>query len=305
MHSRTLLPVLFSLAILSALGEEPPDHTGSTLVLHQSASPLREPGAPVKTTDACDGADIPSNSTTPTWDAQANTTPCGALETDNLFTRQPLGPGVSQGTLTTTAKYGLTPHLEVRWVLPGRMFQNGAGSARLAGTTDQWFGVLFRFHDQGGRTPDLAMDYAIKLPTSNPSKGFGTGYTDHQFTFIASRDFGPNHVDMNALALVAGGPKGPDPAAQFGAAFTHSFTSRLMGTVEAFGGSQPATTRRYAAAFVGGAWSVRPWLALNGGVLRAFTGGAPARQYLVGFIYTVRPRIAAPAPSRLAHMLGI
>src|SRR4051812_41292376 len=69
----------------------------------------------------------------------------------------------------TTAKYGLTPRLELRWGLPGRVFQGGSGTKHLAGTTDQWLGALYHFRDQGRSIPDVALDYGIKVPTGNPA----------------------------------------------------------------------------------------------------------------------------------------
>ncbi|HEY1987187.1 MAG TPA: hypothetical protein VGG85_17360 [Terracidiphilus sp.] len=264
----------------------------------------REPGVPVKKADPCVAADIQPNSNPPTWDTPASTTQCGLVETDNLFIAQPLGGGVRQQMLVTTAKYGLTPHFEIRWGLPGRMFQNGGGTSRMTGSTDQWLGLLFRFHDQGRRAPDLALDYALKIPAANPAKGFGTGYTDHQLAFIASRDLGALHVDFNTAATIAGSPQGRHAAVQFGLALTRPLTSRSLATIEAFGGPQPGTTDRYGAVLAGGAYGIRPWLSLNAAYTRAYTASSPRQQFLAGFIYTLRPGFLPPRPSRFIRMLG-
>jgi hypothetical protein len=258
----------------------------------------------VKKADACTEPGIQPNSTAPMWDSPAATTQCGALETDNLMTLQPMTGGLHQEAMQTTARYGMTPRLEVRWGLPGHIFQSGGASLPLNGTTDQWLGACFRFHDQGRWMPDMALDYAIKLPTANPAKGFGTGYTDHLVTFIASRDLGRTHVDFNGVTTIAGSAQGRDAAAQFGMALTRPITTRLLGTVEAYGGPQPGTTDRYGAVLAGGAWSIHPWLSLNGGYARAYTAGAPRQQYLIGFVYTMRPGLVPPRDSRLARMLG-
>jgi hypothetical protein len=263
-----------------------------------------EPGSPVKASDGCSATEIEPNSMSPTWDAQAETTPCGALETDNLLVRQPLGAGVWQQTMTTTVKYGLAPRIEVRWVLPGRISQTGEGTPRLGGTTDQWLGALYRFHDQGRWAPDLALDYAFKIPTANPAKGFGSGYADHQLTLIASRDLGPNHIDLNVVGTIAGAVAGSDGAAQFGMAFTRSFSARLLGTIEAFGGPQPGVSGRYGAVLAGGSWGIRPWLAFNGGLIHSYTAGSPRQQYLIGFIYSIRPGFPTLKESRLTRVFG-
>jgi len=206
--------------------------------------------------------------------------------------------------MLTTAKYGVTPHFEVRWGLPGHMMQSGGGTRRLNGTADQWVGACYRFRDQGRWIPDLALDYAVKIPTANPAKGFGSGYVDHLATFIASRDFGQNHIDFNTVGTIAGSSQGHDGAVQFGIAWTRPVNAKLLWTIEAYGGPQPGTSDRYGAVMSGGAWSVRPWLALNGGYIRAYTAGSPREQYLFGFIYTLRPEIVPTRGSRLGRILG-
>ncbi|HEY1895015.1 MAG TPA: hypothetical protein VGG62_02035 [Terracidiphilus sp.] len=304
----TLLLILVVISFFSSMqttAEESPERNSTEAVV--SPSPLKvtmEPGSPVKTADGCAASEIEPNSMSPTWDTQAETTPCGALETDNLLTRQPLGRGIWQQTMTTTLKYGLTPRLEVRWVPPGRISQAGGGTSPMGGTTDQWVGALYRFRDQGRWTPDLAFDYAFKIPTANPNKGFGSDYADHQLTFIASRDRGPNHLDFNVAGTIAGAATGSDAAAQFGMAYTRSFSSRLMATIEAFGGPQPGTSDRYGAVLAGGSWSIRPWLAVNGGLIHTYTAGSPRQQYLIGFIYSIRPRFAPSRESWLMRAFG-
>lgn len=262
-----------------------------------------EPALPAQT-DPCATPEIQPNSMSPTWNRQAGTVQCGALETDNLTILQPMGKRVSQWIVGATAKYGMTPRLELRWALPGRMYEGGNGSSSLAGTTDQWLGTLFRFHDQQRWIPDLALDYAFKIPTGNPAKGFGSGYGDHVLTFIASRDLGPNHIDFNAVGTLAGGPAGHEGAAQFGVGFSRTLAHHIMTTIEAFGGPQPATHDRYGAAFLGASWGLRPWVSFNGGCVRSYTAGSPRGQYMFGFIYTVRPGFTPPRESRFSHILG-
>lgn len=303
------LVVPFALACLCcsfAFAEAPAVNDGNLIASIESTvfTTPREPGPPLKNADACRDSELQPNSMSPTWNIQASTVQCGALETDNLATLQPLGGGVTQSSLGTTAKYGLAPRLEIRWGLPGRMYQGGRGTPRLAGTTDQWLAALYRFHDQAGWTPDLALDYAFKLPTANPAKGFGSGYADHLLTFIASRDLGPNHIDFNLVGTLAGGPRGHDGAAQFGMGFSRTFAHNLMGTLEAFGGPQPGTPDRYGAIFLGGSWGLKPSLALNGGCIRSYTAGSPRAQYMLGFIYTMRPGFALPAQKRLGRIFG-
>ena len=196
-----------------------------------SAPVVIEPGMQVKKSDACRLERIEPNSPPLTWDSQAATTQCGALEIDELGIQQSLTGGLNQRLLVLTAKYGLTPNVELRWGAPGRMMQSGGGSSRLVGTTDQWLGVCYRFQDQDRRLPALALDYAIKIPSANPAKDFGTGYADHQLTLIASHDVGRNHYDLNIAGTIAGSPDGQDGAAQFGLALTRTITPKFTGTI--------------------------------------------------------------------------
>ena len=229
------------------------------------------------------------DSMSPTWNIQAVPVQCGALETDNLALLQPMGQGLVQWTLFTTAKYGLSPRMQLRWGPPGRISQHARGTRPVIGTTDQAIGVLYHFRDQAGWVPDLSLDYGFKIPTANPSKAFGSGYADHVLTFIASRDAGPYHMDFNFAGTLAGGHDNFDGAAQSGVGVSRTFAHNLMATMEAFGGSQPGTGDRLGAAFAGGSWGIRPWLSMNGGYIRSYTAGSPRGQLMLGFIYTMRP----------------
>ena len=113
-------------------------------------------------------------------------------------------------------------------------------------------------------------------------------------TFIASADHGDTQVDFNAVGTVAGGRTGRDGAAQFGSAITRHVTQKVLGTVEAYGGPQLGTSDRCGAVQVGGAWAVRPWLAVNGGYARAYTAASLRQESLAGFIYTFRPGFSPP-----------
>jgi hypothetical protein len=244
--------------------------------------------------ETCGSRQIEQNFASPMWDSPAETTRPGLLEIDSITNDQFLEHGVHQRITGTTARYGLSGHVELRWVLPGMIVQRGGGSQKTSGTTDQWIGACWRFYDQTGTKPDMALDYAIKFPTANPSKAFGSGYIDNQLAFIASRDLGLNHLDFNAVGTIARGRTGTDGGAQFGLALTRKLSRRLLGTLETFGGSQPGTFDCYSAWLWGGAWSIKPSFSLSAAYSRAYTAGSPREQYLFGFIYTMRPQVGLP-----------
>ena len=175
----------------------------------------------------------------------------------------------------------------------------------LKGISDQGLSALYRVHEQGPWMPALAFSYAIKIPTANPSKGFGTGYTDHQLIFIASRDLGRVHVDFNAVGTIAGGPDGHDGATQFGLALSLPVTSRFTWVLDSFGGAQPGTTDKYGAALSGGTWALRPWLVLDGAYTRAYTAGAPRQQFTFGVTHAIKPGFgSALRGARVARLFG-
>jgi hypothetical protein len=179
---------------------------------------------------------------------------------DGGWLQQTMGAGVKQTMLMSSMRYGLTPKLDLRWGVTNHVTQSGGGTAPLAGTGDQWLMARYRFLEQRPRVPALAFLYGYKVPTANPAKGFGSGFADHQFVFIASRDFGRNHFDFNTVGTVVGGAKGQDGSAQFGLALTRTVTSKLAWVLESYGGPQPGTPDRFGAGFTGASYILRPTL---------------------------------------------
>jgi hypothetical protein len=239
--------------------------------------------------DPCSLADVTASPTRPNWDTSASTTQCGVIEVDGGWLQQTVGAGVKQTMLMSSMRYGLTPKLDLRWGVTNHMTQSGGGAAPLVGTGDQWLMARYRFLEQRPRVPALAFLYGYKAPTANPAKGFGSGFADHQFVFIASRDFGRNHFDFNTVGTVVGGAKGQDGSAQFGLALTRTVTSKLAWVLESYGGPQPGTPDRFGAGFTGASYILRPTLVLDCAYAHTYTAGAPRDQVLFGFTYAMRP----------------
>ena len=260
---------------------------------------------PEETPDPCAQREVAANATRPAWDYAASTTQCGVLETDYGFLSQPLGAGVAQQMLVTSMRYGLTPKLDLRWGIANHIWQGGGGTESLQGVGDQWLGARFRFHEQGRFSPAMAFLYAGKIPVANPAKGLGSGFVDHQFLFIASRDLGKNHFDFNAVGTVVGSSHGHDSAAQFGLALTRPITPKLSGILESYGGAQPGTSNRFGAGFVGATYTPRPQLVLDGAFTRTYTAGSPRQQVLFGVTYARRAGFSTlPRDSAFARLLG-
>jgi hypothetical protein len=238
--------------------------------------------------DPCRTGEVAANATRPAWDYAASTTQCGVIESDFGWLGQATGPGVNQQMVVSSIRYGLTPRLDLRWGLTNHIWQNGSGSESLQGTGDQWLGGRYRFQEQGRVIPAIAFLYAGRVPQANPAKGFGSGFADHQFVLIVSRDLGKYHFDFNTVGTLAGGAHGHDGAAQFGLALTRPVTKKLSGILESYGGGQPGTPDRFGAAFAGATFAVRPQLAIDAAYTRTYTAGSPREQVLFGITYARR-----------------
>jgi hypothetical protein len=286
-----------------AATDRPDALTATTVAIPAAVTSLqaqqRSPG------DACALAAVTANPTRPAWDYAAPTTQCGVAEADSGWMEQAMGNGVRQQLFTSSLRYGLTPKLDLRWGSTNHMVQSGGGTASLEGIGDQWANVRYRFLEQGHWMPAMAFLYGIKIPTANPGKGFGSGYSDQQYIFIASRDMGKNHLDFNSVGTVTGGAQGHDGAVQFGLALTRPLSAKLSWILESYGGPQPGTRDRFGAAFTGASYAVHPRLVLDGAYSRTYTAGSPRQQIMFGSTWALRPGIPQlPRNGLIGRLLG-
>jgi hypothetical protein len=277
--------------------------TASEAVTRPASAPraASHHSAPVPTEED----DLTSNPTRPNWDTAASTTQCGVIEVDSGWVNQPMGSGVSQTMMQSSVRYGLTPKLDLRWGATNHMTQSGGGTMAIEGIGDQWLMARYRYLEEGPKLPALAFLYGYKVPTANPAKGFGSGYGDHQFVFIASRDFGKNHFDFNTVGTVVGGKSGHDGSAQFGLALMRAVTQKFAWMLESYGGPQPGTPDRFGAAFTGVSYTVKPTLVVDASYSRTYTAGSPREQFMFGFTYALRSGFSPISRGSLvARMLG-
>ena len=315
------LGVLTALAMVAGTGtvlaavDGPDAGSGATTEAVKAALPLVSVNpTPAVTTvvvpaprpaDSCALSEAAANPTRPAWDYAASTTQCGIAEVDSGWMEQPMGSGVRQQMLTSSVRYGLTPKMDLRWGFTVHMTQSGGSTGSLEGIGDQWLSARFRFYEQGRRMPAMALLYAVKIPSANPAKGFGTGFVDHQLIFVVSRDLGKYHFDFNTVGTVAGSAQGHDGAAQFGLAMTRPVNAKLSLILESYGGPQPGTPDRFGAAFGGGTYALHPGLVFDAAYTRTYTAGTPRQQILFGFTLAMRPGFSPlPTGSSFARLLG-
>ncbi len=210
-----------------------------------------------------------------------------------------------QHSLLSSLRYGLTPKLDLRWGVINHIVQSGGESPTLTGIGDQSVSATYRFCEQSRSMPALAFSYGVKIPAANPVKGFGSGFFDHQFVLIASRDIGRSHLDFNIAGALTGERRTRDGASQFGLALTRPINAKLVLILESYGGPQPGTADRFGAALTGASYSLRPWLVLDAAYAKTYTAGSPRQQIAFGVTYAKRPGFRAiPARSGFAHLLG-
>lgn len=230
---------------------------------------------------------IAASPTRPNFDLPAMTTQCGTLEADYGWAILPMGDGTTQNQLNSGLRYGLTPRIDLRWGSGNYIHQSGTPSAN--GIGDQWFGVRYRFHEQTHATPAFALMYNIKAPLADSSQKLGSGYVDHTFLFIASKDLGKYHLDFNTVGTLAGSAAGNDGGAQFGLALWRPVNGKLAFVIESYGGTQPATTNRLGASVIGATYNLTQRLVFDTAYYETWTAGTPRQQFTIGTTYNLGP----------------
>lgn len=104
------------------------------------------------------------------------------------------------------SEFEQVPNIEVNYGYDQRtelVVDIGASSIRNTGEQRQWglddttLETKWRFQDETKNKPQVALDYAIKIPTAKPSLGLGTGKVDHSGMIIAEKNIGRYDVFGN------------------------------------------------------------------------------------------------------------
>jgi hypothetical protein len=126
--------------------------------------------------------------------------------------------------------------------------------------------------------PAFAFSYTAKLPTASPSKGFGTGYADHAFAVLASKDLGKNHFDFNVVGSLLGEETGFSGSTVLALACTRPLTKKFSLVTEGYG---QVDGERSAAALLGATYAVTPRFVLDFGVDNKIAGPVLGEPHLV------------------------
>ncbi len=225
----------------------------------------------------------------PTVANPADITQYGVLELEYGWDRAWPQASMQQTSAGGLLKLGMLCDVEVRWNTTSLVSQTDpSGTRRSVG--DNWLGPQIRFYRQTGRTPTLAFSYAIKIPSASTEDGFGTGRTDHAFTFLASKDIKRFHFDFNVSEFLIGRPDTSsfDKNQQVNLAFSRAIHSGLEITGEVYGDTR---LNQVTPGFVSSPWAltytVLPRLVIDGGIEVGLTSGGPHRHAFVGATYSI------------------
>jgi hypothetical protein len=242
----------------------------------------------------------------PTVATHAHTVAPGWVEVESGVELDDLRGDARQLSTPTALKVGLTSHAQLNLGI-ALLRLSGRGLPSRTGVGDLLVGVKWRLLDNAPLLGDFAVLPSLKLATGSARKGTGTGTTDVGMLLISSHDFGPVALDVNGSYVRRGGDGARVP--RTATLWTVSSGFPLHGAVGAVaelfglpGTSGPAGAGPSVALLTGPTLLVRPWLAVDAGVIRRLQGPQPNAVY-AGLVYNAghlpTAGIRPPATSRL------
>lgn len=252
--------------------------------LLSSAAFAQEEEAPA----GCGAAEITATPTRPTVTTSTTLTQCGVAEADYGLTSLLPGNGTHHEVLGGSLRYGITPRVDFRWGGDSLHSYSGGGT-HLLGTGDNWLGGRVRLTSEKQTWVSTAFMYTIKLPTASSAAGFGSGFTDHSFAFIASKEARGWHFDFNAIELLGGRPvAGFDKNTTLALAAAHPLKGKWGMVYEAWGQTElNAESPAFASNLVGVTYNLSRRVVFDGGVDLGITPNAPRARLLVGATYSL------------------
>lgn len=181
-------------------------------------------------------------------------------------------------------RYGLTPRLELRF--DSTQFATISQSTRRqSGFGDQSFMLKYLLYNAKQALPSVAVAYQIKTPTAGASNGIGTGYIDHTFVFLASKDAGRFHFDFNQYEIWTGGRGGFDHSRSFALAGAHDLTNKIGLAIEGNGIGKVRNTPSYATLLTGVTYTLSKRTVFDFAIDHGLTSAAPKRRIVLGFTH--------------------
>lgn len=157
---------------------------------------------------AQDADAITVNPNRPTFATPSRTTQVGVLELEAGFQRTEFKDGSRSDFEPILFKFGQATRFEWRLGWNGYLTNTAPDGSRVGGFSDPTFGFQWHPVDQGRAGVDAAIGVFHKFATANARDGLGSSRADDTLVLLASKDFGPIHVDVNYLHGWIGQPEG-------------------------------------------------------------------------------------------------
>ena len=187
------------------------------------------------------------------------------------------------GGAPVVIKVGLAPRLQFDF--DAAIVRPARGNA--LGVGDLAVGLKWRLFERAPIVGDFTVIPGLKLPSAPTSSGLGTGTTDVGLVLVSSHQLGPVEMDLNVGYTRRTGPDSlaPRTSTLWTASFGGPVVGALGWTVELYGypaTSGPAGAAPIVALLGGPTLLVKPWLALDAGVIVPLAGPQPRALYLGG-----------------------
>jgi hypothetical protein len=234
----------------------------------------------------------------PTVATHAYTVAPGWLEIEAGVELDRYADRTSGGSAPVVIKVGLSSR--VQFDVVGALVR--PPQAHVLGVGDLGVALKWRLTHGAPVVGDFTVIPSLKLPTAPTSSGLGTGTTDLGLVLVSSHQLGPVELDINVGYTRRSGPHSlaPRHAALWTASFGGPVVGALGWTVELYGypaTSGPAGAAPIMALLGGPTLLVKPWLALDAGVIVPLAGPQPRAVYLGG-VYNVGRLWSAQPPTR-------
>ncbi len=178
---------------------------------------------------------IEVNPNRPTFATPAHTTQLGVAEIEWGLQQSFLRGATTAFTTPALLKLGLETDFELRLSTNGFLDLTYPGRSSAIGIADLFLGAQWCFTHRGLLGADWAIQLTHKFATASARRGLGSGAADTTLGLFISRDFGPNHVDINFFHTWLGLPSVNGGGSTHQAAGTVSVSHKLSDTWS-FGG---------------------------------------------------------------------
>lgn len=236
--------------------------------------------------ERCSGAPPVSVPSRPSVANGVDTTQCGVLELE--YGAELLGPGQAkrQFDFSGGIRFGVTRHLDFHW-FAGDFLSYTEPPEQHSGFGDNWFGLKYKFTNQGKLRPGLGVMYMAKIPTGDSEQGLSSGEVDHVVSLLLSKDVSRVHFDFNVIPQWIGNGSGADRNVGLALASSVPATRRFSVVVEPYGyTSLNSVTPASASIMTGGVLQVNSRLYLDAGFDAGVTAGTQNRVY-AGITYAL------------------